>query len=212
MSKIKNIIFDLDGTLWDSRQQILNAWNKVLQNEYDISLNVNDFNNLMGKTSDFYKKAFFSNYSSKQADYILNLCEKEEVIYLKQHGANIFKNSISTLKKLSKKYKLFIVSNCQSGYIESFLEYYNLNELIKDFECNGNTKKSKEDNINIILKRNCLKSEETCYIGDTSNDYLSAINNNILFIYAQYGFGNLSHHSHSIKDIGDLVELIENIN
>ena len=68
MAKIKNIIFDLDGTLWDSREQILNAWNKVLKDKCNLSLNIDDFNDLMGKTSEDYKNAFFKNYTPEEAD------------------------------------------------------------------------------------------------------------------------------------------------
>lgn len=212
MAKIKNIIFDLDGTLWDSREQILNAWNRILKNKCSLSLTVNDFNDLMGKTSEDYKNTLFKNYTSKEAGYLLKLCENEEVIYIKEHGGNIFKNSISTIKKLSKKYNLFIVSNCQAGYIESFLSYYNLNIYFKDFECNGKTGCSKEENIKFIIQRNNLLNEETCYIGDTNEDCISTINNNICFIYARYGFGKCHQIKHCINDISELVELIEKIN
>ena len=39
-----SIIFDLDGTLWDSRQTVVEAWNQVLRdNNYsDKKLTIND--------------------------------------------------------------------------------------------------------------------------------------------------------------------------
>ena len=70
----------------------------------------------------------------------------EEVKYLTQFGAKLYDNIIPIIKDLSKSYKLFIVSNCQKGYIESFLEHYNLTEFFLDTECNGNTNKLKEEN------------------------------------------------------------------
>ena len=212
MAKIKNIIFDLDGTLWDSREQILNAWNKVLKDKCNLYLNIDDFNDLMGKTSEDYKNAFFKNYTPEEADYFLKLCENEEVIYLKKHGGNIFKNSISTIKKLTQNYNLFIVSNCQNGYIESFLSHYNLNQYFKDFECNGRTGYPKDKNIKLIMERNNLSNSNTCYIGDTYGDYISTINNNILFIHATYGFGKCNQATHYINDISEITELISKMN
>lgn len=212
MAKIKNIIFDLDGTLWDSREQILNAWNKVLKDKCNLSLNIDDFNDLMGKTSEDYKNTFFKNYTSEEADYFLKLCENEEIIYLKEHGGNIFKNSISTIKKLTQNYNLFIVSNCQAGYIESFLTYYNLNQYFKDFECNGRTGYSKDKNIKLIIERNNLSNSNTCYIGDTYGDYISTIDNNILFIHATYGFGKCDQANYYINDISEIIELISKMN
>ena len=160
MNKIKNIIFDLDGTLWDSRKQILNAWKKILKSEENLSLSIDDFNDLMGKTNEEYKTTIFKDYNLEKADYVLKLCQTEEVKYLEKNGGNIFDNSIITIKELSKKYNLFIVSNCQSGYIESFINYYDLNNFIKDFECSGRTAKPKDENIHFIIERNNLLNDE----------------------------------------------------
>lgn len=212
MTKIKNIIFDLDGTLWDSREQILKAWNRILKDKCNLSISVDDFNELMGKTREDYKNKFFKNYQDNKANYFMDLCENEEVIYLKEFGGNIFKNTISTIKKLSNNYNLFIVSNCQNGYIESFLSFYKLKDYFKDYECNGKTGYSKEENIKLIIKRNKLESNETCYVGDTDNDYLATINNNIHFIFAKYGFGICEHANYIIYDVADIVELIKKIN
>ncbi|WP_404428511.1 HAD hydrolase-like protein [Sutcliffiella horikoshii] len=45
-----SIIFDLDGTLWDSRETVLVAWNKILKNEDQIEkeLTSDDFKATMG--------------------------------------------------------------------------------------------------------------------------------------------------------------------
>ena len=123
MSKIKNIIFDLDGTLWDSREQIIEAWKNVIS---DLNINAKDLDNLMGKTNAEYIKFLFPNFNDKEAQKLMEKCEMEEVKYLTQFGAKLYDNIIPIIKDLSKSYKLFIVSNCQKGYIESFLEHYNL--------------------------------------------------------------------------------------
>lgn len=42
---------------------------------------------------------------------------------------------VDTVKKLSEKYPLFIVSNCQCGYIEAMLNASGLGSYIKDHLC-----------------------------------------------------------------------------
>lgn len=212
MNKINNIIFDLDGTLWDSRKQIIKAWKKVLDKKLKITINEETLSGVMGKSNEEFKNKFFSNIPSQLADNYLDLCQKEEVKYLTVNGANIYTNSISTIKELSNNYNLFIVSNCQSGYIESFLNYYNLNEYFDDYECSGTTGLSKKDNIKLIMKRNNLLDSMTCYIGDTIDDYNSASANNIMFIYANYGFGNFDKSKYSIFDISETIDLLSSIN
>lgn len=208
MSKIKNIIFDLDGTLWDSREQIIEAWKNVIP---DININAKDLDNLMGKTNAEYIKFLFPNYSDKEAEKCMKKCENEEVKYLTQFGAKLYDNIIPIIKDLSKSYKLFIVSNCQKGYIESFLEHYNLTEFFVDTECNGNTNKLKEENIKLLMDRNNLKQNQTCYIGDTQSDYNASLNNNIEFICCRYGFGKLPNYEKYVNKPEEISCLIRTL-
>ena len=60
-------------------------------------------------------------------------------------SGNIYTNTISSVKKLFEKFDLYIVSNCQTGYIECFLNLYNLKDYFKDYECFGRTNLPKLD-------------------------------------------------------------------
>ncbi len=97
----------------------------------------------------------------------------------------------NTLKILVEKYQLFIVSNCQAGYVEIFLNYHRLSKYIKDFESAGNTNMPKSENILSIMKRNNINF--AIYVGDTIGDYIASEKANIKFIYANYGFGKVSN-------------------
>lgn len=208
MSKIKNIIFDLDGTLWDSREQIIEAWKNVIS---DLNINAKDLDNLMGKTNAEYIKFLFPNFNDKEAQKLMEKCEMEEVKYLTQFGAKLYDNIIPIIKDLSKSYKLFIVSNCQKGYIESFLEHYNLTRFFLDIECNGNNNKPKEENIKLLMNRNNLNSNQTCYIGDTQNDYKASLDNNIEFIWCRYGFGEFSNYERYVNNPEEISFLIRTL-
>ena len=88
-------------------------------------------------------------------------------------------------------YGVYIVSNCQSGYIESFLEYYHLADLVDDFECYGNTLHGKAENLKLLIARNDLT--EYVYVGDTQGDYDACKEADVPFIWAAYGFGTVSY-------------------
>ena len=92
-----------------------------------------------------------------------------------------------TVIRLAGNYELFIVSNCQSGYIEVLLKTSGLGEYIKDMECFGNTGLPKGDNIRMVVQRNHL--DRCIYVGDTSMDQEAAALAGVPFVHAAYGYG-----------------------
>lgn len=199
-----SLIFDLDGTLWDSTKQIKIVWNNVAQ-KYKIDLNKISIEAIMGLSNSEIISNFFNNDTSLGNSF-LDECQKNENDYLSINGGNIYPSTMQTIQTLSKKYNLFIVSNCQQGYIETFLKFYNLNNYFIDFECSGNTKLSKTSNIKLLMERNNIKT--SIYIGDTENDYNAAINSNNRFIWASYGFGNCNKYDYRINDIKELLNIL----
>ncbi|MBO5256842.1 MAG: HAD family hydrolase, partial [Clostridia bacterium] len=111
-------------------------------------------------------------------------------------------------------YRLFIVSNCQAGYIEAFLQAHGLGDRFEDIECTGNTGLCKADNIRLIMKRNGLTS--SVFVGDTISDGSAARTAGIPFIYAKYGFGELcgrgrtDDYDEAIENFKEIVGLMTN--
>ena len=108
------------------------------------------------------------------------------------------------LYTLSKKLPLFIVSNCQSGYIEIFLKTTGLIDVVKAHLCFGDTLTSKGQTILRLMKENGLK--DVVYVGDTRGDYLACQEAGIPFIFAEYGFGDVPEAKEHIKRISDLLK------
>lgn len=190
---MKNLIFDLDGTLWDSRATIIKIWNEVLNRNQLIhkELLPDNMNQYMGLLADDILRSISPGITDQQIRKILaEIVDREENI-LRTEGGVLYKGVENTLRKLGENHLLFIVSNCQKGYIEAFLEYYQLDTLFKDFEYYGRTEKPKSENIRLIMERNHLIPENSVYIGDTQLDYYSSSLNNLPFIFCEYGFGHL---------------------
>ena len=197
------IIFDLDGTLWDTSREIEQVWKNVAEN-YNIKINKEKITQIMGFTKDEIIEYLFKGNSEKGNEFITK-CQENENKYLTENGGHIYKNTIKTIKKLSQNYNLYIVSNCQSGYIEVFLEHYSIEEYFKDYECSGNTGLSKEKNIKELIKRN--KITNAIYVGDTTKDYEASNKNKLQFIWAEYGFGKCNKYDKKIKDISELINM-----
>lgn len=206
----EGIIFDLDGTLWDSTEQVVKAWNRVLgeSNETDYRMTVEDLKKLMGKTIKEIASIALKEIPEERAVEIMKQCCIEELVYLREYGGVLYPDLIETLRKLVKKYNLYIVSNCQEDYIETFLEYHELEGLFSDYENHGRTNLSKGENIRLVMERN--KLDRAVYVGDTQGDYDAARIAGIPFIHAKYGFGNINDKdSCFINIITELPALIE---
>ncbi|MCM0648526.1 HAD family hydrolase [Clostridium swellfunianum] len=206
---IDSIIFDLDGTLWDSTDGVLKSWNTIIENNKDINVKLTKeiLKGTMGLQIIDIGRKLFPNLSDDRIKELMKDCCELENEYLEKHGGILYDNLEETLKELSSNSKLFIVSNCQCGYIEVFLKYHNLGKYFLDFENPGRTGLSKGENIKLVVERNKLKS--SVYVGDTEGDLKAAKFAGIPFIYASYGFGEVSEYDYSIKRFNELLELVK---
>jgi len=206
-----SIIFDLDGTLWNSSQNICNAWNVILNKQSEINRNnftLEELQKCFGLTMyDIAAKLFPNEEVKKRNELMDELCLYENE-YLEKNGGILYPELENVLSELKKKYSLFIVSNCQSGYIESFLKAHHLEKYFKDIECWGNTRVSKGESNKLLMKRNNLK--KPVYVGDTDGDAQSAIDAGIDFIFASYGFGEVKkeRYKQKIEKFSDLKDLL----
>lgn len=204
---IDSIIFDLDGTLWDSSEGVSKTWSIVL-NKYDYErkeVTVEDLKICMGKQLDEIGEILFPKLSSEVRKKLMHECCTLENEYLGDYGGKLYEKVEETLKELSKQYKLFIVSNCQDGYIECFFKAHKLDKYFTDYECPGRTGLSKGENNKLIIERNNLKNP--VYVGDTEGDAESAKVAGIPFVFAKYGFGNVKEYQYVINKFEDLSTL-----
>lgn len=205
----KGIIFDMDGTLWDSAPEVVASWNETIRKSgyQRAPITAEDMQSVMGKTMDDIARVLFTGLSEEERIRLLDQCGEDENEYLRRHGGTLFPNIRQTMEQLKKKYHLYIVSNCQAGYIEAFLDYYKFHDLIEDIECYGNNNKPKGDNIALIYQRNEL--DDAVYVGDIQGDYDSSMHAGVKFIHAAYGFGTIRELVPKINSFAELVEVAD---
>ncbi|MGY3714420.1 HAD family hydrolase [Sutcliffiella cohnii] len=201
-----SIIFDLDGTLWDSSKTVLTAWNEILRKKDGINeLTVEDLQGTMGLQMHEIGKKLFPSLDDQAREQLLQECGDLENVYLENSGGILYDSVEETLEALSEKYKLYIVSNCQEGYIETFYKYHQLEKYFLDFENPGRTGLSKGENIKLIMERNSLSNP--VYVGDTEGDLKAARYAGIPFVYATYGFGKVEDYDFAITSFAELKQL-----
>lgn len=208
----KGILFDLDGTLWDSTNQVTAAWNAVLARQPDAkrkSVTRAEIMGLMGKTMfEIYRTLMPEFDPERQSRIGTEACDVEQRL-VAENGAKLFPGVPETLELLSRSYRLFIVSNCQVGYIESFLDYYGFSHFFSDTECFGRTRKCKGESIRILLDRSHLS--KAVYVGDTQMDLDAADLAGIPFLHAAYGFGTVNRSVPAVKHFPDLPAAISKL-
>ena len=207
----KGIIFDMDGTLWDSAAGVAESWNEaILAYGYERKpLTAGDIQSVMGKTMEDIADILFPELNVMQRKELLDLCCRLEKDYLRRHGGVLYPDIRKTMEKLKVNYHLYIVSNCQAGYIEAFLDYYKFHDLIEDIECYGNNDKPKGENIALLYQRNNL--EDAVYVGDIQGDYDASMSAGVRFIHAGYGFGKVEADVPEIQKFSDLIEVIDTV-
>ena len=198
--KFDGLILDVDGTIWNTTGIVADAWNKTIDTFFPQVPHVTAeiLKGQFGKTMDVIADNLFGVLSAEDKKILMEKCCIYEQKALLENTKNItYEGVIETLKKLSSIIPIFIVSNCQSGYIELVIEKNKITPLIKDFECFGNTGKSKAENIKLVARRNGLKSP--VYVGDTQGDYEACKEAGVPFIWAAYGFGKPEDNNYYAK-------------
>ncbi len=207
LSMIDSIIFDMDGTLWNSTKEVAVSFNKVLEEKYpEVTDTVTPerLQSLFGLPLDLIAVRLYASVSEEHAKQVMGDCCEYECEYLAEHGATLYDGLEDTLEKLSKSYKLIIVSNCQEGYIQCFFRAYPyLAKYFIDFEYPGRSGKYKADNIRLVTSRNNLK--HPIYVGDTQGDADASKEAGVPFIYARYGFGEVKEYYDVIDSLPELV-------
>lgn len=205
--EIDAIIFDLDGTLWNTVDSCLKVIGLIKNEHSDITRDVTkeQIESAMGKTSEEIINIYYGYLPREKGEEYANEAFNKNVENLLKEGGTLYPNTRETIIKLSKKYKLYIVSNCVKGYIESFLNTSGLKDYFDDYESYGNTLLSKGDNIKLVIKRNNLKNP--IYVGDTKGDMEASYYAGIPFVYATYGFDKVESFDYKINDISELLDL-----
>ena len=203
------LLFDLDGTLWDSAPAVAEAWNEIFQRECSglKPLTVDDIHGVMGMTMKEISLALYPDADMPRRDEIFDICCRYEVEYLYTHCGALYPDFRAVMETLKAQgYDLAVVSNCQTGYVKAFLTASGASGLFVDYEEWERTGLAKGENIRLVMERNHYA--KGVYIGDTKKDQEAALLARIPFIHAAYGFGSVESADGVIHSLSELPSVI----
>lgn len=202
-----SIIFDVDGTLWDSTDVVAKAWTDYLRQkeQIDLTITAGQLKTLFGKPLAEIAALVFPEYPENEQLRLIDGCCEAEHALLHITGAPLYEDLEKALQILSAQYPLYIVSNSQHGYIELFLEKTGFAKYFQGHLCNGDTGLDKGSNIRQIADQNGLK--DPVYVGDTIGDFEACRKAGVPFVLAEYGFGEVSEPDMRISKPMDLITL-----
>lgn len=167
----KVIIFDFDGVIADSLSCALEIAQKINQ-----KTTLNDFRKRFNGSITDVKR----NKTDKYIDFDKELYKNIEKYRIKF-------NAISTLKKISKKHKLVIITNTSDYIVKTFLKSHNIYDLF-DKILDIKVSKSKVKRFEMIFDEYNIKADNSLFVTDTLGDILEANVLNIPTVAILEGF------------------------
>ncbi|MBP3684459.1 MAG: HAD family hydrolase [Oscillospiraceae bacterium] len=204
----ESLIFDIDGTLWDSRALVAEGYNIQLKSEGldHLCVTAEDLKPLFGKVMTEIADVILASIPENERYDLMARCMKTENDYLFENECKIGYPGIrETMAQLAKNHRLFIVSNSQCGYPELCIHKLGLGDFIEGHMCFGDTGTSKGKTIRALMEKHNI--ENCVYIGDTQGDYEATLEAGVPFIWCAYGFGTPEGYEAKIDSFAQLLEL-----
>lgn len=204
----ESLIFDIDGTLWDTRELVARAWNQVfspLGPQYIVDAQY--LTRMFGKTNTEIAALHFPDFPQTRRDKLVaDCCVAAHEILAADPCQVGYPGVKEVLEALARRYRLFIVSNCETGYPDLLMDKLQVRHCFQGDLCFGQTKTCKGETIRTLMARESIV--KAVYIGDTQGDQEAAALAGIPFIWAAYGFGSPQRYDAKIDSIQELLALL----
>jgi phosphoglycolate phosphatase len=202
------LIFDLDGTLWDTCETCAVAWNEVLVRLglHHRTMTAADVRGVAGLPHLDGIRHAFPGLAEQDVVRIAEATAVADNEAIARDGGFVYPGVREHVPELARQLPLMIVSNCQRGYIETFLAWTGLAPHFVDFECWGNTGDTKAANLGSVIARNRVGTP--LFVGDTEGDRAAADANGVRFVHVTWGFGDVARWDHRIDRFAEIVALV----
>ncbi len=190
MNNIKAVIFDLDGTLIDSSQDLATSVNYTLR---QLDLPERSLGEIESFVGDGVQKLIVRSLGEKHEEYL----EKSLDIFSKHYGdhctdkTTLIPGISSLLDKLSGQYMLAVVTNKSSKFTLKILYFLNIDHYFQEI-IGGDTLSAKKPDpvaIHYLADKWSLNTDEIVMVGDHATDIQVGINAGCRTIFYANGIG-----------------------
>ena len=199
----KNIIiaFDLDGTLLDSADDLIDTLNILLKDLNLPLVQKSNIKNLVGNGAlAMIKKAFLLNKIEKSEIELEILKDKFLNIYKKNYAnkSKLFPYAKEVLTKIrSNKYKMILVSNKPEYYVKKIIHHFHIDHFFSAVSGGDTFKYRKPDPRHLYetVKLTGIKNYNCIFIGDSISDASCAKNSDSKLILLKHGYSDIDIHT-----------------
>ncbi|MGQ8335678.1 HAD hydrolase-like protein [Sunxiuqinia sp. A32] len=215
MPTFTHLIFDLDGTIINSKLGLLNSTNYMLQQMGINHLDSTDFvDQLIGPPiQDGLKNVL--GFREKQVELGVRLFRE----YYSTRGlyeGELFPGILDLLEELQTQGKqIYLATSKRDQFVSTVIRHFELDRYLDDVQGAGNGgKHTKAELITKLMDRNQINpSEKVVMIGDTIYDIIGGQANEISTIGVGYGFGKSEeiqrlNPTYFAKEVEELFELL----
>ncbi|NVO10852.1 MAG: HAD family hydrolase [Bacteroidales bacterium] len=191
-TKIHNILFDLDGTLTDPKEGIVNSILYALEKLGIQENHINELDTFIGPP---LRGSFIARYNLSD-----NLADKAVTFYREYFSEKgLYENQVypgvaELLEFLvSRKYQLFVATSKPTVYSDKILRHFNLHKYFTGIVGSNldNTRTDKSEVIAHVVSTYSLQPVNSIMVGDRKHDIIGAKNNSMRSIAVTYGYGSL---------------------
>lgn len=182
---IRNLIFDLDGTIADDYEEMLSIFTQI-SHKYTVSKNLDrTIKHYKQKGTEWLLKKL-NIPEEKYVDLVRELLQNLNRLILNTKAQNGLESMLGSLK--DKKIRLGLLTSNNEENINIFLKNNKLNKF--EFIYPNAKLFSKSDLLKKILYEHKLKKGETAYVGDEDRDIIAAKQAGLKSIAVSWGFNS----------------------
>ena len=214
IKKKKIIAFDLDGTLLDSAEDLINTLNILLKDQNISLMKKNDVKNLVGNGAlAMIRKAFLINNIKKNEKELEKLKNKFLNIYKKNcvKNSKLFPHAIEILTELKKeKYEIIMVSNKPEYFVKKIIKHFNIDHFFSAVSGGDtfNYRKPDPRHLYETIRLSGSTNYDCVFIGDSISDALCAKNSKSKLILLRHGYSDVDITTMKADEILDNLKMI----